>query len=382
MHYSRVAGDRAKEKSANVEAATFYRRALDAARHSVGVSAEEKASLYDSLGDVCELAAMYDDAARAFGQARRHRPGDAGQCRLLRKEGVVRERLGQYGQAIRWYARGLRYRDVADVHDINQLQLAYAGVRFRQGKYAECIRWCRTVVPNAEAVGDRTSLAHAYYLLDHAYTMLGSKEAGTYREFALPIYEELGDLIGQANVLNNLGVSATIEGDWDESLRLFERSRVARERVGDIVGAATATNNIGEVLLDRGQIDEAERLFRDALRTWRGANYPIGVAVATSALGLAATRARRFEEALGFLEAALDDFRNMGAESFVIETEGRLAELYLSTGRRRPRKGIDRSDTDAERGRWYGCSHGVSASTESLCFDATGRMGRCTSGHQ
>ena len=33
-----------------------------------------------------------------------------------------------------------------------------------------------------------------------------------YREQALPIYEEIGDLIGQANVLNNLGVDAYFEG--------------------------------------------------------------------------------------------------------------------------------------------------------------------------
>ncbi len=330
LHYSRIAGDRSKSKSANVEAAAFYKRALEASSRVPDVSADDQAVLYDSLGDVCELSAMYEDASRAFAQARRHQHGLAERCRLLRKEGVVRERLGQYGHALRWYSRGLRYEDAADPHDINQLQLAYAGVRFRQGKYAECARWCREVVPKAQAAGDRKSLAHAYYLLDHAYTMLGSSQAGEYRTLALPIYEELGDLIGQANVLNNLGVSATIDGDWDEALTLFERSRLARERVGDIVGAATATNNIGEVYLDRGQIDEAEVLFRGALRTWRGANYAVGIAVATSALGLAATRAGRFSEARTLLESALEDFRKIHAESFVFETQGRLAELLLA----------------------------------------------------
>ena len=132
-------------------------------------------------------------------------------------------------------------------------------------------------------------------------------------------------------------------------MRLFERSKAARERVGDVVGAATATNNIGEVLLDRGKVREAEPLFREALRIWRGANYAVGIAVATSALGLAATRDRRLDEARQLLESALDSFRTMGAESFVIETEGRLAELYLVAGDEdRARATIDATLTRSE----------------------------------
>ena len=255
---------------------------------------------------------------------------------LLRKEGVVRERLGQYTQALRWYGRGLRGPvagiDSAADRRTNELRLAYAGVRFRQGRFADCARWCRQVIESASAAGDRASLAHAYYLLDHAHTMLGTAEAGSYRTLALPIYEELGDLVGQANVLNNLGVAATIEGRWDEGIECFERSKEARNRVGDIVGAATADNNIGEVLLDRGQVDEAETRFEDAVRIWRGANYPVGVAVATSALGRVATRTGRYDEAEALLNEALASFTDMGAESFVAETQARLAELYLFSG--------------------------------------------------
>ena len=43
------------------------------------------------------------------------------------------------------------------------------------------------------------------------------------RGLALPIYEELGDLLGQANALNNLGVDAYYEGRWQEALETYER---------------------------------------------------------------------------------------------------------------------------------------------------------------
>ncbi len=336
--YSLIAGDRAREKFANVAAADFYRRALDAARQLAGIDPAELSRTSEALGDVSELSGLYADAARAYGRARvlaRSDPPSA--CRLLLKEGVLRERAGKYTQALRWYGRGLRGIDASELSECGkenrvQLGLAYAGVRFRQGRYSECVRWCHEILPDAEAIGDRASVAHAYYLLDHAYSFLGNPESKRYRALALPIYEELGDLVGQANVLNNLGIEAYFEGKWDESLTLYQRSKDARERAGDVVGAATATNNIGEILSDQGRLPEAEALFREALRVWRTARYPVGVALATSNLGRTAARVGRGEDASELLNEALRSFREIGAKSFVLETEARIAENLIFGG--------------------------------------------------
>jgi class 3 adenylate cyclase/tetratricopeptide (TPR) repeat protein len=335
--YSLMAGERAQTKSANVEAADFYRRSLEAARHLDDIPPGELARVHEALGDVCELAALYTDAAAAYHNARclaRSEPG--AEPRLLLKEGVVRERSGQYMQALRWYGRGLR-RVTDEGEGLGranrvQLVLAYAGVRFRQGRYSECIHWCNELLPDAKMIGDKADLAHAYYLLGHAHSFLGNPEGKRYCSLALPIYEELGDLVGQANVLNNLGVEAYFEGKWDESLTLYQRSKDARERAGDVVGAATATNNVGEILSDQGGLGEAEELFREALRVWRAARYPVGVALATSNLGRAAARGGRLDEAKRLLGEALGGFREIGAESFVLETEARIAEAHVLGG--------------------------------------------------
>ncbi len=330
--YARVAGERSRQRFANVEAAEAYGRAIHAARYIEGIAPSELAGLHEARGDMLEVAGMYAEAAAAYRAARRcdgYRGSSAGGLAL--KEGVIRERMGRYTQALRWYGHPLRD-GTTSVRDRVKLGLAYAGVRFRQGRYADCARWARSALADAEACGDRAGQAHSYYLLDHANTMLGNAESGRFRALALPIFEELGDLIGQANVLNNLGVSATLEGRWDEAIGSFKRSRIAREKAGDVVGAATASNNIGEVLLNRGQIEEAEALFHGSLRVWLAARYPIGVAVARSALGLAAVRAGRVAEGRILLNDALDGFRELRAESFVVETEARLAELAVTSG--------------------------------------------------
>jgi tetratricopeptide (TPR) repeat protein len=196
----------------------------------------------------------------------------------------------------------------------------------------DCVEWCQRVVEGARASGALPELANGYYLLHIAYTSLCSPERVRVRDLALPIYEELGDLLGQANALNNLGIDAYYEGRWDEALAFYERSRNARERIGDVVGAATIANNIAEIYSDQGRIVEAEELFRRVLATCESAGASFMIAAVTSNLGRAAARAGRFDEARRLLTAALDALREVEAVSFVHETQVRFAEAAALSG--------------------------------------------------
>ncbi len=150
------------------------------------------------------------------------------------------------------------------------------------------------------------------------------------RELALPIYEELGDLLGQANALNNLGIDAYYEGRWDEALAHYGRSRAARDRIGDVVGAATIANNIAEILSDQGRIDEAEAELREVRTICEAAGSLLMTAVADANLGRAASRAGRVDEAGELLYAAITSLREIDAGiGFVVEVQARLAEAAL-----------------------------------------------------
>jgi tetratricopeptide (TPR) repeat protein len=349
LHYSRaqrhdlawrfsvMAGKQAGDAYANTEAAEYLRRALDSAAHVADLPAAEKARVAEALGDVCEISARYDDAAGAYGEARRLAAEPAWQVRLMRKEGVLRERRGHYRNALRWYGRGLGAADrpapEGDEDEAVQLRLAYAGVRYRQARFREVAHLARRAAEAAERLGDRRALAHAFYLLDMAYSALGRPERHEYRGRALPVFEEIGDLVGQANVLNNLGIAAYYEGRWEESLDLYRRSQDARERCGDVVGAAVQANNIAEILSDQGLLEEAEPLFREALASFADAGYELGVASVTGNLGRVAARAGRFDEAMALFDDALERFESMSAGSFVLETHIRRVECLVLAGR-------------------------------------------------
>ena len=328
--YAVLAGEQAQAKYANVVAGELYERALAAARN-LELPSAEVARIAEALGDVAERFGGYERAAAAYDQAQALVSDDAdAQARLMLKHGVLFERTGSYEEALEWYERALQRTQQAGLRA--QLELAYAGVKHRQGQFLDAVDWARRAAEHAEEVGDRRELAHAYYLLDVAHTRLGRPDP-SYRQHALPILDEIGDLVGQASVLNNLGVDAYFEGRWEDALDAYRRSGELSRRAGDVVSGARAANNEAEILSDQGRFEEAQQRFEEALRVWRAARYPVGAALATSNLGRVAARAGRFEDAHRQLESALAEFKRIGAESFVQETRARIAECFVFEGR-------------------------------------------------
>ena len=143
------------------------------------------------------------------------------------------------------------------------------------------------------------------------------------------MYEMMGDELGQANSLNNLGVGAYYDGEWEEALDYYAWFRSACERAGDMVQQATAANNIAEILSDQGFTADAEQLLRSARSLWRSYHYAVGIALAESNLGRVAARSGRLDEAVDRYTTARAGFAAIGAESFVLETDARLAERHV-----------------------------------------------------
>src|SRR5436190_14200072 len=326
--YSLLAGERAQAKYANVEAAAFYRRALDVAP-KLEQEPDGLAGVWVSMGDVSELAGLYADAAEAYSKARKL----DSHPRLLLKEGIIRERFGRYPEALRWYTRGLNALDDLDPEEQRQmrfeLSLAYAGVRVRQGEFADGIEWCKKVTDEANQTSDLPALAHAYHLAHLGHISLRTPERAAFRGLALPIYEEIGDLLGQANALNNMGLDAWYEGRWQEALDLYDRSKALRDRIGDVVGAATITSNIGELKSDQGYFTTAAELCDQAREVFVTSGHRMLAAVSLSNLGRVRAREGRLDEAGKLLLEALEAFEEIHSSSLVIEAKTRLAELAV-----------------------------------------------------
>jgi class 3 adenylate cyclase/tetratricopeptide (TPR) repeat protein len=345
--YSVLAGDTSRHGYANDEAAAMYRRALAHARTGASAEPTEVARVAEALGDVYQLGASYRQAIEAYQLSRRRGAVSPDrEARVLRKIGYVREREGQLSQALRWYSRAQRrIDDIPEGRERRQAEaetaLSRAGTLNRQGRNRESARFAELAARSAEAAQDRVVLARAYNILEVAYSSLGRAEAAQFARKALEMYEGSGDLVGEANVLNNLGVQAYYAGDWNSAVEYYRRSRDLRRQAGDLVGEAMAANNLAEVYSLQGHFDEARDLFEFAQRTWESAGYPIGVAYVTANLAMVEARSGAARSGLAMLGDARYRSLKIGASSLRLEMDVRRVECLLLAG------DVDRAMADA-----------------------------------
>jgi class 3 adenylate cyclase/tetratricopeptide (TPR) repeat protein len=336
--YSLEAGRRAQTKWANLEAAQFYQRALAASGSVPGLEEAEVASVWQSLGSCYQLAGLFEQAAGAFAAARKLLPRNSvEQVELVAKEGLLREEMGRYEEAIHWYGRGLRtvnHLPPGPDRDRLRLELSmyHAHARYREGDFEDCLRRCDEVLTLAIDLDDQEHLADVYFLLHIVHTQIGSDERFAFRGLALPIYEELGNLKRQAAVLNNLGIDAYYEGDWAKALDVYGRSQRLFERIGDVTNVALAKNNIAEILSDQGRFQEADELFEEVRQTADQAGHRFLSLLAQLNLGRTAARAGQFAEADQLLTGARDGFHDIHAASFDQEAHARIAEAAMLAG--------------------------------------------------
>jgi class 3 adenylate cyclase/tetratricopeptide (TPR) repeat protein len=334
--YARIAADRARDRFAHADAATLYRRALDAAR-GLDATAGEIAAVWESLGAAHARIGELTEAHEAFRAARRLLTGDTvREAQLLHAHARVDLDAGRVAPAARWAIRALRAADrdpdPAALTCRARVTSTLATIRQRQGRMPDAIELCHRAIDEAELAGEEAALANACYVLDWALVESGRPREAVHSPRALEIYGRLGEINRQAAVLNNMGGFAYRDGRWPDAVDLYRRGAQASVRAGDVADAAFGDCNIGEVLADRGQLDEAQVLLRRALRTWRGSGYDWGVAYATAILGRAAARAGRHDEAGELLGDAHARFRALRVLGDVNWVEALLAEAEAFAG--------------------------------------------------
>ena len=261
---------------ANVDAAAVLDRAVAAGTRWRGARPEAVMRAAEALGDVRLSLGEFDRARAAFAIARARVRGDAVErARLLRKEAVVAYRLGAYSRAQRILKVALAMLEGASSVPATAQRArieAWLGIiTLWRGHPREAVEILKRAIADAESVDAKEALAHALAGLDVAYNSLGDSRLATNSARALELYRELGDLVREGGVLNNLGLIAYFAGRWNEALDYYRQAVAAWDQAGDTRSVSMASFNIGEILSAQGRLDEAEPLLREAERASRAA---------------------------------------------------------------------------------------------------------------
>ncbi|MBV9094526.1 MAG: helix-turn-helix transcriptional regulator [Streptosporangiaceae bacterium] len=216
---------------------------------------------------------------------------------------------------------------------ITALTAGLAGLLRHDGPWAEAITRHTVAVQAARHLGDRLGEANALSDLGDVRALAGDYPAAAHAlEQGLDLYRDLGDQLGQANVLKDLGDVRYLTGDFPAAAQAQEQALSMYRDLGDRQGEASALNALGEVWRMTGDFPAAAQAQEQALSISRDLGDRLGQASALDCLGAVRRMTGDYPAAAQALERALSMYRDLGDRQGEGSALCYLGEVRLATG--------------------------------------------------
>jgi CHAT domain-containing protein/Tfp pilus assembly protein PilF len=186
--------------------------------------------------------------------------------------------------------------------------------------------WAAEAVPGDAAEAERVLNLCREHLAKEPQKAIESCQA------AAKLYQQLGDLKGESNSLNNLGEAYDSLGQYLKAIESFQQSLAIARELGDRKWEANALNNLGIAYYSLGQYSQAIEFHQQSLAISREIRYRKGEANALNNLGIAYNSLGQYPKAIEFLQKALAIYRELGDRKGEVNTLGNLASAYDSPG--------------------------------------------------
>ncbi len=127
-----------------------------------------------------------------------------------------------------------------DPNAVGQALHVRGRVAFNEAQYDSAEVWQRQSLTRAREASDRALEADALRQLGVLawYRAQPDTARTTYYEPALTLYRDLGDYVGEATTLSNIGLLHSEWGDWETHIRYQLQAFGIRKRIGDQIGLA------------------------------------------------------------------------------------------------------------------------------------------------
>jgi tetratricopeptide (TPR) repeat protein len=151
---------------------------------------------------------------------------------------------------------------------------------------------------------------------------------------SLQLAKESGDEKAVAKWTHRLAMCLHDRGDYKEAERLYRESLEIEERLGDLAGKAATLHALGVLAQNRGDYEEAERLYRESLEIEERLGDLAGKAATLHALGVLAQNRGDYEEAERLYRESLEIFERLGELARKAATLHQLGRLRWEQGRK------------------------------------------------
>lgn len=193
-----------------------------------------------------------------------------GMARALHNLGFESTHLGQYAEALDYFAEGVKLaEEMGDQRLLGDILNIFGEAYRALGQYAEATRLAQAALAARTAAGNKRGIAYSLYLLGDLAWRTGDYEGGwRYSSESRDLFIEIGLLRGLDFALNNLGNIACTLGDYGEARGQFQKV-LQMNLVSDFLQSQTvpwALVGMAEVLRQEGQPEEAVVLIEQTLR--------------------------------------------------------------------------------------------------------------------
>jgi tetratricopeptide (TPR) repeat protein/transcriptional regulator with XRE-family HTH domain len=213
------------------------------------------------------------------------------------------------------------------------LTAALAELLRRDGPLVDAITRHATAAQAAQRVGDRLGQANALSDLGNVQRLAGDYPGATRAlEQALAIYRDLGDRLGQATTLHHLGNVRRSTGDCPASAEMLEQALSIYRDLGDRRGQAMALNDLGETRNHADDYPGATQALKQSLAICRDLGDRLGQAAALNYLGDVRQSTGDYPGATEILEQALAIYRDLGDRRGQAMALNDLGDVRRATG--------------------------------------------------
>jgi tetratricopeptide (TPR) repeat protein len=146
---------------------------------------------------------------------------------------------------------------------------------------------------------------------------------------SLMIRRSIGDKLGIAISLNNLGKLTSDQGDYDTAYTLLAQSLDMYHTLKDQHGIARAQCNLAEVLVRKGEVVKATAFYRASLATCWNLNARPDIAVCFEGLARLAVAQDHLERAAHLLGAAATLRETIGMSLSSVDVDAHRHHLTI-----------------------------------------------------
>jgi LuxR family transcriptional regulator, maltose regulon positive regulatory protein len=193
------------------------------------------------------------------------------------------------------------------------LTAGLAGLLRHDGPWAEAITRHEAAIQAAWHLGDQLGQANALTDLGEVRRLTGEHPAAAQAlEQALGIFRDLGHRLGQASALTDLGMVRRLTGDYPAAAQAFEQALAIYRDLGDRLGQAGALGSLGLARLSMGEYPAAVHALEQALGIFGDLGNRLGQAGTLTNLGMVRRLTGEHPAAAQAFEQALAIYLDLG----------------------------------------------------------------------